>query len=120
MKPMMNTAIKLSQGLSYKYGTHVVINTRKFYSGDNNPITMYVIKDTYAAGGEWFDEELFKTTSMFQVIMFLRDMLFTFQGNEIPVDERWTPIREKKGVDVAIRRMKERYCGSDRLPDDSR
>lgn len=117
MKKTMDTAIKLAQAMSHLYGTHLVINTRKFYGHGDIPVTMYSVRDSYRDDSGWHDEELFKTTSMFQVTFFLRDLFFAFKGEEAePIDdERWQNARAKADVDKVISDYKELYLGSNKL-----
>lgn len=113
----MDIALKLMTGMGYRYGTHLVMNTKKFYNEKEQPITMYSICDSYKNAEGWHNEELFKAASIFQVVFFLRDLYMAFQGIDAePIDdERWQRVRAKNDVDEVIRKYKEKYLGSDEL-----
>ena len=113
MRGYINTALRLANGMGYKYGTHIVINTKKFYVPEfDTPITMYSVRDTFKSrDGTYEDVELFKTTSMIQVVLFMRDLFYGLSGQEIPVsdDEKWNKARAKNDVDTVIEQMKVKY-----------
>lgn len=89
---------KLRQAIELK-GHHLLFNTIEFYSDDKQrPIAIYHIKSSiYNVDTDKYENhELFATPSQIQVVLFLRDYLYTIEGKELPTDnEFWNEIRER-------------------------
>ena len=87
---------KLQKALNLQ-GQKILYNTSQFYSDkQERPITFYHIKRAVynEQTGKNKNEEIFKTTSQIQVVLFLRDYLFLVEGKELPTDnETWNEIR---------------------------
>lgn len=105
------------QGMSYQYGTHLVLNTKKFYNEYDKPITMYSVCDSYKDAEGWHNDELFKSASLYCIMFFLRDLMFSFRGEEIPEtdDVKYINLKAKHDVEGVIEKYKEKYLGSDEL-----
>ncbi len=103
----------MANALNHLYGTHVVINTTQFFGGEGKLVRMYVIKDAYYLGSKknYSDKELFKTASGIYACLFMRDMLFAFQGKP-PVDEKnegYLNVLAKKNGKASIEYMLNKY-----------
>ena len=88
---------KLQHALN-EHGMKILYQTQQFYSEDQQrPVTCYVVKQAV-----WDEEkqrnrnvELFKSFSQIQIVLFLRDLWFELNGQELPTDnETWNEIRE--------------------------
>ena len=88
---------KLQKALNLQ-GQKILYNTSQFYSDkQNRPVTCYHIKRAVynEQTGKNKNEEIFKSTSQIQIVLFLRDYLFIVQGKELPTDnETWNEIRK--------------------------
>lgn len=91
---------KLQQALNAK-GCKLLYSTSQFYSQQQDrPVTMYVLKQAVwdEESGKNKNQELFKTMSQIQMVLFLRDMWYEVNGWEIPKDnEVW---EQKKAESV--------------------
>ena len=100
----------IATAMNIEYGTHIVINTSQFYGGDGKLVRMYVVKDAYHYGGKWSDKELFKTASGVYVCLFMRDMLYSFQGKEVEeTNAGYLNVKAKKNGEGSIEYMKGAY-----------
>ena len=89
---------KLQQAINSK-GEKILYTTSQFYSDEQDrPVTIYSIKKAV------FDEkrnkninvELFSSTSLIQIVLFLRDYWYELNGFEIPTDnEEWNNIKRR-------------------------
>lgn len=89
--------IKKLQAALNSSGEKILIDLRQFWSDEKKKyITMYRVKKAV-----WDEEklkyknvELFRTCSQIQVILFLRDMWYQLNGQELPTDnDMWNEIR---------------------------
>ena len=100
--PNSNIAMikKLQKALNNK-GDKILYQTSQFYSEQKQePITFHHIKRSVKdeETGKNKHIELFKSTSMIQIVFFLRDMWYRMNNLDLPQDnEQWNSIR--KGVD---------------------
>jgi len=88
---------KLQQAINSR-GEKILYTTSQFYSDEQDrPVTIYSIKKAV------FDEkknknvniELFNSTSLIQIVLFLRDYWYELNGIEIPKDnEEWNRVKE--------------------------
>lgn len=78
----ISTANTIARAMNQLYGTHVVINTSQFYGGDGKLVRMYVVKDAFNYGGGYSDRQLFKSASGIYTVLFMRDLLYAFQGKD--------------------------------------
>lgn len=97
--PNSNIAMikKLQRAINNK-GYAITYNTSQFYSNEQDrPVTMYSIKKVVY--NEKIDRnkyvEIFKSTSMIQIVLCLRDIWYMINGIELPTDnEDWNCIRK--------------------------
>lgn len=80
----ISTANTIARAMNQLYHTHIVINTTQFYGGEGKLVRMYVVKDAFYYSGNYSDRQLFKSASGVYTVLFMRDLLYTFQGKEIP------------------------------------
>lgn len=80
-------------------GCKVLYSTSQFYSEEQNrPVTIYVLKRAVwdEIKGKNVSEELFKSTSQIQIVLFLRDLWYEVNGQEVPDDnEVWTQKKQE-------------------------
>ena len=97
--PNSNIAMikKLQRALNNK-GHKILYNTSQFYSdSQDRPITQHHIKKAVLneETGRNNYIELFKSTSMIQVVLFMRDLWYLANNIELPTDnEEWNKIRD--------------------------
>lgn len=112
MSSPVGTALKIADALNYMYGCHVVVNNKSFFGKEQRPVKMYIVQDSWydQDTGAWRDEILFKSASGVYACLFLRDLLFSFQGKELPnEDNRYQNIRDSKDVYRSIDFMLANY-----------
>lgn len=82
-------------------GGKILYEKAQFFSEDQNrPITVYKIAQ---ALGSHQKEKLFESTSMIQIVFFLRDIWYVMQGKELPTDNaEWETIKAKKHIDYTL------------------
>jgi len=87
---------KLQMALNRK-GDKILYSTSQFYSDDaHKAITVHHIKRAVfdEEKGRTFNIELFKSTSMIQIVLFLRDLWYDANGMEIPDNnDTWSNIK---------------------------
>ena len=107
----ITTANTIARAMNQLYKTHIVINTSQFYGGDGKLVRMYVVKDAFYYGGKYSDKQIFKSASGVYTALFMRDLLYAFQGKEIPdfSNPGYERVRAKNNVDAAIAYMKGAY-----------
>ena len=100
---LMQTSKKLVQALNSR-GYKLTFSTKQFMGKESQPHNMYCVnKATWnEEKGRYSHEELYSTTSMVRMTLFLRDMWFEENGWDLPDDqEAWNKIRaelrEKNG-----------------------
>lgn len=90
----------------------ILYTTSQFYSVDKQmPVTKYCLRkaDIDADAHRSSSVEIFSTYSQLQVILYLRDLWYTWNNIELPTDNTmWNAIKEKNHIDY------EEVIGSDR------
>lgn len=122
MANLIKTALRLTDAVNRQYGAHILISSSKFFGDNGRPVTVFVVEDSYKPeNGRIVRDELFRSSSGAYVCFFLRDLLYTLEGKEIPPDEEggihtgWVNIKKKKDIYKSIEFIKEKYV--DKLPD---
>ena len=110
-------ARKIANAMNMTFHTHIVINQVSFFK-NKNYIKMYVIKDSYYGEipfRKYFDKELYKTASPVYACLFMRDLMWAFQGKAAAdnPNEGYTNAFLEKNLDKSIDYMLERYKGGD-------
>ena len=92
---------KLQQALNLK-GDKILYTTSQFYSDkQQRPVTFHSIKRAILneETGKNENVELFKTTSMIQIVLFMRDLWYLANNMDLPTDnEDWNNIRNSLEV----------------------
>jgi hypothetical protein len=94
---LLKTSKKLVSAINTK-GYKLTISTKQFIGTEGRPHTMYGVNNAI-----WDDEkhkyinrELYSSTSLVRIVLYLRDMWFRENGWELPTDqEKWNQIREE-------------------------
>lgn len=109
-------AKKIARGINFKYGSHICINVSEFYgtsakNGVPNLVRMYVVRDAYCGqGGVFVNKELYKSGSAYNVLFFMRDLLFRIDKKELPEDNaQWEAEKMRKNALAAMDYIIETY-----------
>lgn len=94
---LMQTSKKLIQALNSR-GHKLTLSTKQFIGREGQPHNMYSI-----SSATWNEEkrkyshdELYSTTSMVRITLYLRDLWYIENNWELPTDqEEWNRIREE-------------------------
>ena len=86
----LQTAINNNGGI-------ILLDKAQFFSDDQQrPITIYKVCTRKANRKK---EVLFDSTSMIQIVLYLRDYWYWMQNKEIPTDnEMWNEVKKQKGI----------------------
>lgn len=90
------TSRKLLTALNSR-GHKLTFNTKQFMGTEGRPHNYYSIcKATYSKEHKkYMHSELYSTSSMVRIVLFLRDMWYLENGWELPTDQKlWNSIRE--------------------------
>ena len=93
---LMQTSKKLIQALNSR-GHKLTLSVKQFMGKEGQPHNMYSINRAIWNEDKrrYSHEELYSTTSMVRLTLFLRDMWYEENGWELPNDqEQWNKIRE--------------------------
>ena len=97
------TIKKLQTAIKKRFGVKVLINTTQWYSTKKDcNMTLYTLKQLQynEDRGQEVPQEVFKTYSMLQLILYLRDLWYKLNGWPVPTDnEIWNEIKRKEGID---------------------
>lgn len=110
-KRPITIANDIARAMNQMFHTHLVINTSQFYGGEGKLVRMYVIKDSFYSKGEYSDKQIFKTASGVYACLFMRDLLYAFQGKEEveAENEGYARAKEKNNAYASIDYMKGAY-----------
>lgn len=93
---------KLQTAINQQCDYKILYGTSQFYSAkQNRPVTKYILRQAVLneETGKTEATELFSTYSQMQVILYLRDYLFTLLGKELPANnELWNEIKERDNI----------------------
>lgn len=93
---LLRTSKKLVQALNSR-GHKITFSTKQFIGKDGLARTMYSVSKAIwdEDKRKYQHNELYSSTSMVRMVLFLRDMWFEENGWELPTDqEQWNKIRE--------------------------
>ena len=91
-------AKKLQTAAKVKFGIKLLIDQRQWYHKDKDTaVTCYTLYEvTTGKRGGSAKEKLFQTYSQIQLVLFMRDLWYHWNGWEIPTDnEVWEGIKRK-------------------------
>lgn len=102
MASNIKTIKKLQLAINMNCPFRILYTTNQFYSVDKQmPVTKYCLRkadincDTHRSDST----EIFSTYSQLQIILYLRDLWYTYLGKEIPTDnELWENIKARDGI----------------------
>lgn len=101
---------KLQNAINQNGGKILYEKSQFFSNEQNRPVTLYKICQAITTDtGNHKKEKLFESTSMIQIVFFLRDIWCYIRGQEIPTDNaEWEIIKQKKGIDYSLVKIEER------------
>ena len=101
---------RICRALNVTYGTNVVVDAQKFIGKEGTTVTMHVVKDARGRGVFGHSKELFRSGSAIYTCLYMRDLLYSFQGRELPTDdEGWERMKEYRKTDESIAWMLNKY-----------
>lgn len=91
---------KLQTAINRQSGGKITIHTSQWYSEDKKRVvTCYTVRQTFAEDKYRKNIELFKTYSLVQLTLFLRDYWYELNGWEVPTDnEIWEGVKAENGT----------------------
>ena len=114
MAKPINTAKKLATAINMEYGAHIVINRNEFFAREEfRTVHLYSVRDAWSGNDteKYRNDELFRTASGIYVCLFMRDMLWTFQGRTVPLEDNpgYNKVFSRNNGWEMIRMMVNRY-----------
>lgn len=93
---LVRTSRKLCQALNAR-GDKITFNTKQFMGNEGRVHTYYSINRAVwnPERNKYYHEELYSSSSMVRITLYLRDMWYKVNGWELPTDqEQWNNIRK--------------------------
>ena len=90
-----STARKLQSAINGLAGDKILLNSKQWYHKDRQKaVTQYIVLRTKEENGKKVNEELFRTYSQIQMVLFLRDYWYILNGWEVPTDNlEWEEVK---------------------------
>ena len=110
MQDLSKVCRKLVMALNVN-GAGILFNKKQFMGKEGMPHNLYSISKAYwdDGKGKYGSNEIYKSTSMIRIVLYLRDMLYLEQGKELPMDnEMWNALRPD---DLRILQEEQEYGG---------
>lgn len=102
MASNIKTIKKLQLAINMNCPFRILYTTNQFYSVDKQmPVTKYCLRKATLNYDEHRSdsEEIFSTYSQLQVILYLRDLWYTWLGKDLPTDnELWENIKRRDNI----------------------
>lgn len=98
MGKYLTTARKLQTACNERFGVHLLINQRQWFSKDKNrAVTIYTVLHSIPGENKKdINTVLFSTYSQVQLVLFMRDYWYNLNGWEVPTDnEEWEAIKRQ-------------------------
>lgn len=98
MQDLSKTCQKLVKALNVN-GAGILFNKKQFMGTEGLPHNLYSISKAYwdDSKGKYGSNEIYKSTSMIRIVLYLRDMLYLEQGKELPMDNpMWNELRPEE------------------------
>ena len=93
---------KLQNAINQRGGRVLYEKTQFFSDEQNRPVTIYRVSQALP-GFKFKKEKLFESTSMIQIVLYLRDLWYTMNGQELPTDnEMWEDVKKTKHIDYSL------------------
>lgn len=88
-------ARKLQSAINKLTGDKILFNSRQWYKEEQQrAVTQYIVLRVREESGKKVTEELFKTYSQIQLVLFMRDYWYTLNGWEVPTDNlEWEEVK---------------------------
>lgn len=116
------TMIHKLQNAINQYGGKILYEKSQFFSDDQNrPITIYRISQSIIAdNGRNKKEKLFETTSMIQIVLYLRDVWYTMNNKELPTDNaEWETVKANRHIDYSLVIVEDKHGSNNQRLDNS-
>lgn len=88
------------------HGGRILYEKTQFFSTDQKrPVSLYRISQSLEVdeNTKRKKEKLFESSSMIQVVLYLRDLWYFISGQEIPTDnEMWEAVKAQKHIDYSL------------------
>lgn len=94
---LLHTSKRLMMALNAA-GYKLTFSTKQFIGRDNITHTMYCINKAWwnEEKERYYHTELYSSTSLVRIVLYLRDMWFEYNHWELPTDQaEWNRIREE-------------------------
>ena len=98
MQDLSKTCKTLMMALNMN-GAGLLFSKKQFMGIEGKPHTIYSISKAYwdDSKGKYMSTEIYKSTSLIRVVLYLRDTLYLEQGRELPMDnEMWNELRPEE------------------------
>lgn len=99
------TMIHNLQNAINQHGGRILYEKTQFFSDtEHRPVTIYRIsQSTESITGKHSKIKLFESTSMIQIVFYLRDVWYTISGQELPTDNPdWELVKANKHIDYGL------------------
>lgn len=96
---------RLQNAINQRGGKILYEKTQFFSKQQERPVSIYRLSQSMDSpdGKKRHKEKLFESTSMIQLVLYLRDLWFYINGWDIPNDnEEWNKIKETKHIDYSL------------------
>ena len=110
-------AMTMCQAINFKYGCHVVVNTRRFYrASDNRMVNLYILNDSFVTkDGQYITQKLYMTSSSVYICYFLQELMCAFDGREFTAPkDGYIRSRDSKDAGSSITYMLDFYKKEDK------
>ena len=95
---LIRTSKKLMQAISIKTDRQLMFAMKQIMGREQKPVTLYIISESVfnPETGKYQNVEVYSSSSMVRIVLYLRDVWYLLNGMELPVDqEKWNSIREE-------------------------
>ena len=95
---LIKTSKKLMQAISLKTDRQLCFSTKQIMGREDRIITLYIISESvYNPDIEKYQNvEIYSSSSMVRIVMFLRDGWYICNNMELPTDQEiWNEVRER-------------------------
>lgn len=95
---------RLQNAINSKGGKILYEKTQFFSNDQKRPVSIYRLSQSLETkDSRHKKEKLFESTSMIQLVLYLRDLWFYINGWEIPEDnETWNAVKKTKHIDYSL------------------
>ena len=95
---MWTMSKKLLRAISAKHDKYLTLSTKQFMGIEKQPHSFYILSEAVynEETGRYFNKEIYSTTSMIRITLYLRDIYYSLEGMELPEDQvKWNEIRKE-------------------------